>query len=286
MASSIIILLLTSSLILLLLGCAVALLALIARSLREITSLLKDLKDRPVPLLEGIQPARVEAGSSASTPPAPVVDLSQLEARAKEALQYKNWDTASELIEEIRLLDQPGSAERADQLLETWSKGRSIVTLDLQTQLEAARTANDPNTVLNLHATLTTMLTPEDRNRTEKELVSWFMKLLMKRMRTGTVAVDVVELAERVAETFSKTTEGASLRASLGTLRRSAGLCPVCAQSYIGVEAACPRCIKARSRGPVPANQISPTQPTSPGASENSESPEEPHDPFQEFQSA
>jgi predicted amidophosphoribosyltransferase len=54
---------------------------------------------------------------------------------------------------------------------------------------------------------------------------------------------DVAELAARAAESFGDTPEGASLRASLPTLRRSAGLCPRCAQPYAGIDEACPQCL-------------------------------------------
>ena len=59
----------------------------------------------------------------------------------------------------------------------------------------------------------------------------------------------MVQLAARFAENFAATVEGASVRASLPTLRRSVGLCPRCAQPYIGVADACPNCLKGRHAG-------------------------------------
>jgi hypothetical protein len=55
---------------------------------------------------------------------------------------------------------------------------------------------------------------------------------------------------------FCHTVEGASLRASLPTLRRSAGLCPRCAQPYTGLANACPQCLAAP--GPPPQTPGSP----------------------------
>ena len=74
----------------------------------------------------------------------------------------------------------------------------------------------------------------------EQELAKWFLTLIHRRLRTGKVQADVVQLATQVAETFAATVEGASVRASLPTLRRSVGLCPRCAQPYTGVADACP----------------------------------------------
>jgi hypothetical protein len=67
--------------------------------------------------------------------------------------------------------------------------------------------------------------------------------LIHIRLRSGKIQPDVAILAGRVAEIFSHTVEGASLRASLPTLRRSAGQCPRCAQPYTGIADACPACL-------------------------------------------
>ncbi len=84
------------------------------------------------------------------------------------------------------------------------------------------------------------------------------MTLIQKRLRTGTIRPDVVVLAARVAESFGGTTEGASLRASLPTLRRSAGLCPKCAEPYTGVGDACPKCLAAST---APSPELAPANP-------------------------
>lgn len=113
----------------------------------------------------------------------------------------------------------------------------------LRAQLEAARSANDAERVLELRAELAPLISKTESLAQDKSLVTWFMALLMRRMRAGSVRADVAVLAERVSAAFAGTVEGASLRASLPTLRRSAGLCPRCAQPYGGIEAACPECL-------------------------------------------
>jgi hypothetical protein len=87
-------------------------------------------------------------------------------------------------------------------------------------------------------------LDDERRGGLDRDLSKWFLGLIHRRLRTGKVQADVVQLAARFAETFATTVEGASVRASLPTLRRTVGLCPRCAQPYIGVADACPNCLK------------------------------------------
>lgn len=114
---------------------------------------------------------------------------------------------------------------------------------DLRAQLEASQGANDAERVLELHASLAPRLSDEERVPLEQAVVKWLMSHLMRRLRAGSVAAEVPELASRIAEAFAATAEGASLRASLPTLRRSAGLCGRCAKPYTGVDEACPACL-------------------------------------------
>ncbi len=69
------------------------------------------------------------------------------------------------------------------------------------------------------------------------------MKLIQRRLRSIPVGSDLAALATQVATRFGGTPEGASLRAALPTLRRSAGLCPRCSEPYLGVDDACPKCL-------------------------------------------
>ena len=118
---------------------------------------------------------------------------------------------------------------------------------DKRACLDAAKAANDPDAVLSYRGELARLLDPDALGVLDREVLSWIMGLLMKRMRTGTVRADVAGLAAKVAEAFPHRPEGASLRASLPTLRRSAGLCARCAGPYSGVEDACPRCLPGTS---------------------------------------
>ncbi len=190
----------------------------------------------------------------------PRVSLEELESQTREALTQSHWDEANRLIEQIRLHPDPDNLRQADRLRKRW---REEQILQLGKQIDASRAANDPTSVLTLHARLSPLLQDDSRTENDRELVNWFMKVLMKRMRTGTVSEDVPLLAEHVAERFPHTREGASLKASLGTLRRSAGLCPTCTQKYTGVEKACPECLASRKNLSVPISSAIPTSSTS-----------------------
>jgi predicted amidophosphoribosyltransferase len=70
-----------------------------------------------------------------------------------------------------------------------------------------------------------------------------------------------------VAVSLYQTPEGASLRASLPTLRRAAGLCARCARPYKGIADACPACLTG---APTPTTdddgEAEDLDPTDPGA--------------------
>jgi hypothetical protein len=87
------------------------------------------------------------------------------------------------------------------------------------------RQVSDPDWVLELHQTLIPLLDAETRVALEADLSQWFLRLIHNRLRIGKIQTDLVVLAGRIADAFSHTVGGASLRASLPTLRRSAGLC-------------------------------------------------------------
>jgi hypothetical protein len=122
------------------------------------------------------------------------------------------------------------------------SRPGSVPVAELRARLDASRSANDPDAVIALRDELARQLDVEALGILDREVVGWLIKLIQRRMRAGTVRTDVVLLAARVADRFGTTVEGASLRASLPTLRRSAGLCPVCGEPYAGLEDRCPRC--------------------------------------------
>jgi hypothetical protein len=204
----------------------------------------------PAPALVGVSPP---AAPDAEGPPLARPTASTVETQAREALTRRAWIEAARLIDNLRTNPTPGSIEQAERLLVEMDRARDAQSTDLKARLEAARAANDPEAVLDLHAELATLIAADARADADRELVGWFMRLLMRRMRTGTVGPDVARLAERVSGAFPATVEGASLRASLPTLRRSAGLCAVCATPYSGAESACPKCLAARLLGQPPA---------------------------------
>ena len=134
----------------------------------------------------------------------------------------------------------------------------------LRSRLEASKAANDPNGAMDARELILGRLSAEEREGFDRDLVKWMLAALMRRMRGGTVSVEVVELAGRIAETFANRVEGASVRASLPTLRRSAGLCPRCAKPYVGVEEACAECLKTAvaPTATTPSNGSTPSTPS------------------------
>src|SRR5262249_8982800 len=87
----------------------------------------------------------------------------------------------------------------------------------------------------------------------EHDVAAWFLSAIHRRLRTGKIQADVVSLAGRFADAFATTVEGASVHAALPTLRRSVGLCPRCAQPYIGIADACPKCLGFATNPPMNA---------------------------------
>jgi hypothetical protein len=175
-----------------------------------------------------------------------------LAGKARAAIRSSDWDEARRLIAELRQTDSGasnGEAERIDAEL----RGRLDQHAgELKARIEAARAAPDPSAVVEHFAALAPLLVEAERVALERQLLPWLLATLMRRMRSGTVAADVARLAEDIAAAFPATAEGASLRASLPTLRRSAGLCARCGRPYAGLEDACPECLARAvvARGP------------------------------------
>ncbi len=163
----------------------------------------------------------------------------------REAIREGRWDEVLERVESLRL-----GGDLSPEFEAEVHRHRESAETDLRARMDASRQANDAESVLQYRAQLLPLLAEEIRKPLDTELIRWCMALLMKRMRAGTVRADVAQLAESIAETFPATSEGASLRASLPTLRRSAGLCARCAQPYAGEQDACPRCLGTASPSP------------------------------------
>lgn len=198
-----------------------------------------------VPALERLADAREQP------PPAPADDgRARAGAEVRHAIEEGRWGQAQRLAQ-VFSRDFPDAAE-ADQLAAEAARGRGEAIAALRARLDASREANDPDTVLALHDELGRLLDEVPRTDLDRQVIAWLMGLIQKRMWTGTVRADVVELAARAADRFGHTREGASLRASLPILRRSAGLCPRCAQPYAGIDDACPSCLAGGLPSPPP----------------------------------
>ncbi len=185
------------------------------------------------PLLDRLDRIAVALESRPATPAGTVDGL----ATMAEAIAEGRWADAEAML--ARHPDHPRAADYAGEI----ASAKRIKGLALRGEIEAAQAVNDPGRVLQIHEGLAAVLTPEALGEIEPQIVKWFTSLIMRRLRGGTVRPDVAELAARVAERFPRSVEGASLRASLGTLRRSAGLCPRCARPYRGIADACPLCL-------------------------------------------
>lgn len=203
----------------------------------EITAVIP-LLERVATALERIATA-LERGASTSAP----VGDPRAEAihEIRRAVRNEELTLASTLLDDFQI-DHPEAPETQNLLLELTEKTEKAVE-DRRSRLAAARRANDPESVLNLRNELAPWLESAARDALDREVVNWLMSSLMRRLRTGTVRTDVVILAGRIADAFPHATEGASLKASLPTLRRSAGLCARCAEPYVGEEDACAKCL-------------------------------------------
>lgn len=180
------------------------------------------------------------AGSGYAPPPASDQKAQRL-AEIRQAIRTGAWNDAAELVRSFADThpDDPDATRAADEL----ASSREEAARDLLAKVEAAREVGDPERVIELRDTIKPLLDPDALRGLDRDLAKWFMTLIHRRLRAGTVRVDVAVLAGRVAESLDDTPEGASLRASLPTLRRAAGLCARCGRPYLGIENACPVCL-------------------------------------------
>jgi hypothetical protein len=181
---------------------------------------------------------RTEIASSADIPhTGRAVALAEIERATRSA----QWAEAEGLIAEFEARF-PGDSQPAELRQDLAAARRRVIQHGLA-QLDAARKANDAEGLLELYPAVASTLDEEARGSLASEVAGWFLTLIHRRLRAGKIQADLVQLAGRFAETFATTVEGASVRASLSTLRRSVGLCPRCAQPYNGDAEACPACL-------------------------------------------
>ena len=243
------------------LGRLIEVLAIQAEASRRLVEL---IESRSLPLLERIAVALEKAPSMASAAGAG-------RGRGRGLVEFRiavdegRWDHAEAIARELAI-EHPDDPE-VSALLDELGRSRQFAVDDLRQRIEAARQANDPEGAIASRDELAAILRGEAILEVDRSLVKWLMALIQRRLRTGTIRPDVVALASRVAESFGGTTEGASLRASLPTLRRCAGLCPKCAEPYAGVGDACPKCVAA-SPAPTPTEPFEAGPSDEPGADE------------------
>ena len=229
------------------------LIEVLARQAEASTRLVELIESRSLPLLERIASALERAPASPSGGGGRARSLVELAL----AIDEGRWAHAAEVVEALAV-SHPGDPE-ASILANRLERSRQVEADGLLGRIEAAKQANDPDGAIRSRDELAAILPADSLRAVDVALVRWLLSAIQRRLRTGTVRPDVVELASRVAEGFGGTTEGASLRASLPTLRRSAGLCPRCAEPYKGVEDACPKCL-AVAPPPPPALDPKPAE--------------------------
>ena len=227
------------------LGRLVEVLTLQAEASRRAAEL---IESRALPLLERIALALERSPSTVPGGPALAAGRGRGVPDFRRAVDEARWDEAEAIARELAL-ENPGDPG-VSALPAELDRLRQFAVDDLRQRIEASRQANDPEGVIASRDELAKLLRGDAIREVDHSQVKWLMGLIQRRLRTGTIRADVVALAARVAESFGGTTEGASLRASLPTLRRSAGLCPRCAEPYTGVGDACPKCLAA---SPAPA---------------------------------
>jgi hypothetical protein len=174
------------------------------------------------------------------------------------ATRSAQWVEAEALLREFDLAF-PGDASSAALRDDLAAARRGSIEASLA-EIKAAREVNDPDRVLELYHVLAPGLETGPRRSLESELATWFLGVIHGRLRSGKIQADIVHLAGRFAESFAATIQGASVRASLATLRRSVGLCPVCAQPYAGIADSCPQC-SGRVAAPPAGASTAPEQP-------------------------
>ncbi len=189
----------------------------------------------------------LEQGNFASGPAAAEQERSRALVDIHRALREGAWDDADALRRDFLATypDDPAAA----RLLEEIAAAREAAAAEIRAQVEAARTANDPERVITLRDSLRPLVAREALDDLDRDLAKWFLLTIHRRLLARTVSSDLAALTARVVSSLDGTPEGASLRAALPILRRAAGLCARCAQPYVGIENACPNCLGTSTAG-------------------------------------
>ncbi len=220
------------------------------------------IERQAIPLLERIALA-LERGatidhSSAPVPSGAVSSFGETSndrsaaAEVRAAIDDRRWDRAQAILDGYSS-QSAIDPKVAESLAIELTRSRDRAVAEWRERIDAARLANDAEGALNARDELAKILDGPDLKEVDRSMVAWLMKLIQRRLRTVPVGSDLAALATLVADRFGGTPEGASLRAALPTLRRSAGLCPRCSEAYLGVDDACPKCLAAAGQAATPA---------------------------------
>ena len=210
-------------------------LRLLSQSVESSEKIQTRLEDRLPELGYIVAPA---AGSSPMQPP-----LDQQLAQCRQAIRVGAWDDAFSLMQSSGQA-YPGHLEIA-KLDAEFREARRTASRDCLAKIQAARDINDSGRVIELRAELKPLIDAAELLIFDRDIAKWFLSVIHRRLRVGTVSPDLVALAVKVADTLDSTLEGSSLRASLPTLRRAAGLCARCGRIYAGVSDTCQSCLSA-----------------------------------------
>ncbi len=219
------------------------------------------IERQAIPLLERIALALERGGISGDSSASPLITEASTEnetfvdrtaaVEVRAAIDDRRWDRARAILDGF--VSQGAIDERAaESLAVELARSRDRAVADLRDRIGAARLANDAEGALIARDELAKILDGSALKEVDRSMVAWLMKLIQRRLRAVPVGSDLAALAALVADRFGATPEGASLRAALPTLRRSAGLCPRCSESYLGVDDACPKCLAAAGQAQTP----------------------------------
>jgi hypothetical protein len=193
-----------------------------------------------------------EALASAGSAKVPVtLNAAPNEARSRaiesvrEAMKQERWEHAKRLARAAaeQFPDSIDATELTAQVETTFTRR----VQSLREMLQQAEQAGDCDSLLNLRDRLSAYLDGTELYQVDRRVAHRISQILREALAAGR-AKEVVQLAERLVDAVGDSTqEGAQVRASLPTLRRSAGLCPECGQPSDPSRARCPACEAKRT---------------------------------------
>jgi DNA-binding GntR family transcriptional regulator len=198
---------------------------------------------RACQLLEQANETMAALGSApvrlAAAPTANEACIKAIEA-VRDAVRREAWDQARQLAVAVtnRFHDVP-EAKAVPAYVESSVNKKLLV---LREQLGQFEQSCDCEGMLNVRDRLSGILNGTELYQVDRRVAHWVAKYLRESLAAGK-AGDVIHLAERATDVVGESTpEGAQIRATLATMRRSAGLCPECGQPSDTRLARCPEC--------------------------------------------